>query len=159
MKPLIHNMTDEDDTVLISKCVYKCVESFKGWHDPSMWNEVDDVLEVVMDRIAIETDNRCTAILFMFVCSLTTLPMEKPQIFSRLVDIEHLDQMITTCAKSAEEKREIFGQLRDIFSSHHNLLIARWTKRLLKMYKERDIIGKAEEIRFMLFVGHRLINL
>lgn len=157
MKSLIQNMTDEDGTVLVLKCLYKCVESLKGWHNPSMWNEVDDILEVIMDRIPIESDNRCTAILFMFVCSLTTLPMEKPQIFSRLVDIEHLDEMIKKCEKSAEEKREIFSQLRDIFSSHHNLLIARWTKRLLKMYKERDIIGKAEEIRFMLFVRHQMI--
>ncbi|XP_055323516.1 uncharacterized protein LOC129578662 [Sitodiplosis mosellana] len=154
MQPLIQNMTDEEGTVLVLSCVYKCIESFEGWRDPSMWNEVDDVLEIIMDRIPIETDNRCTAILFMFVCSVTTLPMEKPRIFSSLTDIEHLDQVIATCVKPAGEKLEIFSQLRDIFSSHHNLLIGRWSKRLLRMFKDRDVIGKAEEIRFMLFIMH-----
>lgn len=154
MKPLIQNMRDEDGTVLVLSCVYKCVESFEGWRNPSMWNEVDDVMEEVMDRIPMEVDNRCTAILFMFVCSLSTLPMKKPLIFKKLTDIEHLDQIIATCEKSTEEKREIFNQLREIFSSHHNLLIARWSRRLFQLFKDRDIVGKAEEIRYMLFVSH-----
>lgn len=154
MKPLIQNMRDEDGTVLVLSCVYKCVESFEGWRNPSMWNEVDDVMEEVMNRIPMEVDNRCTAILFIFVCKLTTLPMKKPLIFNKLTDIEHLDQIIATCEKSTEEKREIFNQLREIFSSHHNLLIARWSRRLFKLFKDRDIVGKAEEIRYMLFVSH-----
>lgn len=154
MKPLIQNMRDEDGTILVLSCVYKCVESFEGWHNPSMWNEVDDVMEEVMNRIPMEVDNRCTAILFMFVCSLTTLPMKKPLIFNKLTDIEHLDLVIATCEKSTEEKREIFDQLREIFGSHHNLLIARWSRRLFQLFKDRDIVGKAEEIRYMLFVSH-----
>lgn len=157
MKPLIQNMTDENGTVLVLSCVYKCVESFEGWHKPTVWNEVDDVLEEVLNRIPLEVDNRCTAILFMFVCSLTTLPMKKPQLFSKLTDIEHLNEVIATCKKSKEEKDEIFNQLREIFSSYNNLPIARWSKRLFKIYRDRDIIGKAEEIKYMLFVRYQTI--
>lgn len=152
MNPLIKIITDETGTVLVLSCVYKCIESFEGWRKPSNWNEVDDVMEEVMDRILIEVDNRCTAILYMFACNITTLPMKRPAIFSNLIDIEHLDRVIATCEKSVDEKHEIFKQLREIFSAHHNQLVARWTKRLFKTFEDRDIIGKAEEIRYILFV-------
>lgn len=153
MKPLIQIITDETGTVLILSCAYKCIESFDGWHKPDKWNEVDDILEEVMKRIPIEMDNRCTAVLYMFVCSITTLPLKKSRKFSELTDVTNLDHIIATANKSAEKKREIFNGLRTMFSSHHNLLIARWSKRIVRIFKERDIIGKAEEIRFLLFVS------
>ncbi|XP_031616663.1 uncharacterized protein LOC116336734 [Contarinia nasturtii] len=156
IKTLIKIITDESGTVLILSCAYKCIETFDGWRTPVKWNEVDDALEEVMKRIPFEVDNRCTAILFMFVCRVTTLPMEKSRIFSKLTDVTNLDYVIETAKKSAEDKREIFNELRNIFSSHHNLLIARWLRRLVKIFQDRDIIGKAEEIRFMLFIMHIL---
>lgn len=152
MKPLITILTDEECTVLIYGCVYKCVKLIGKWKNPAEWNEVDDVLEDIMKRIPVESDNRCVAIIFLFILKLTTMPMDRPRIFNDLIDFEHLDDVMKASKMSNEQRRKMFNELRNIFKSHHNLLIARWSKRLIEIYKDRDVFGKPEDIRFQLYV-------
>lgn len=152
MKPLISILTDEESTVLVYRCVYKCVECIGNWNDPAKWNEVDDVLEDIMTRIPIESDNRCVAIIFLFILKLITLPMKRQKNFEQLVDFEHLDNVIKASKMSNEKRRQLFNDLRNTFKNHHNLLIARWSKRLIEIYQDRDIFGKPEDIRFQIYV-------
>lgn len=161
MNPLINVLKDEITTVLLLTCLYKCVRQFNGWQNPSKWNEVDDVLDDVMKRIPFESDNRCAAILYLFVAKLTLLPMKVPQIASKQLDIEHLDRLIGHVEKCTDDERsEQYGKMRDIFQMHHNLAVARWSKKLLEVFTQRAIIGRAEEIRFQIHVipTHRFIQ-
>lgn len=153
MNPLLQVLTDEENTTLILSCIYKCIEALPGWKDPTTWNEIDDVLEDLMKRIQIESDNRCVAIIFLFILKLTTLGMDRPKLFSKLIDFEHLDKVVAVSRKSNEERRELFNELRNIFKSYHNLHIARWSKKLIEIYKSRDIFGKSDDIRFHIFVS------
>lgn len=152
INPLLQILTDEENTTLILSCIYKCIEALPGWKNPSKWNEIDDVLEDLMNRLQIESDNRCVAIIFLFILKLTTLGMKRPKLFSDLIDFEHLDKVNAISRKTNEKRRELFNELRNIFQSHHNLHIARWSRKLIEIYKIRDIFGKSDEIRFQLFV-------
>lgn len=154
MNPMISVLKDEVPTVLLLTAVYKCVRQFSGWQNPSKWNEVDDVLDEVMKRLPLESDNRCVAILYLFVGKLTLLPMKVPQIASKALDIEHLDRIIAHVEKCTDDDRsEQYGKLRDISQTHHNLPVARWSKKLLEVFAQRAIIGRAEEIRFQIHVN------
>lgn len=154
MNPLINVLKDEVTTTLLLTCLYKCVRQFKGWSNPSKWNEMDDVLDDVMKRIVFETDNRSAAILYLFVAKLTLLPMKIPQIVSNQMDIKHLDRTIGNVDKCSDSERsEQYDKLRDIFQMHHNLPIARWSKKLLEVFTQRAIVGHAEEIRFQIHVS------
>lgn len=151
--PLINVIKDEIPTVLLLTCLYKCIRQFDGWQNPSKWNEVDDVLETILQRIPFESDNRCAAILYLFVAKLTLLPMKMPQIVSNQLDIEFLDRLIVNVDKCTDNERgEQYDKLRTIFQMHHNLPIARWSKKLLEVFTQRAIIGRAEEIRFQIHV-------
>lgn len=153
MNPLIHVVKDEIPTVLLLTCLHKCIRQFNRWQYPSTWNEIDDVLEDVMKRIPFESDNRCVAILYLFVAKITLLPMNMPQIVSNQLDIEYLDRMIANVDKcTPNDKSEQYDRLRTIFEMHHNLPIARWSKKLLEVFTKRAIIGRAEEIRFQIHV-------
>lgn len=150
MNPLIDVIKDELPTVLLLTCLYKCVRQFNGWQNPSKWNEVDDVLESIMKRIPFESDNRCAAILYLFVAKLTLLPMKMPLNVSNQLEIECLDRLIEK--STAPEQTEQYNKLRSIFEMHHNLSIARWSKKLMDIFAQRAIIGHAEEIRFHIHV-------
>lgn len=153
MAPLIVTMKEEKTTVLVMSCMMKCIESFDGWHDPSKWNEIDDVLEEIFKRIPFETDNRCAAIHFLFILSITSVSMKnKPRIFQHQIDFKNLDGVIAAIEKPTEETHTFFNELRNVFASHHNLLIARWSKRLIETFKQRAIVGRPNEIRYMLHV-------
>lgn len=153
MNPLIHVLKDETTTVLLLCCLYKCVKNIDKWRDPSKWNEIDDVLKEILNRLPLEMDNRCAAILYMFVARIITLPLKLPPIFYDQTDFEHLDQVeANTESLTEEEQTELYNKLRSIFSGQHNLLIARWSKRLLNIFKQRQIIGMAPEIRFQIHV-------
>lgn len=155
MNPLINVIKDEITTVLLLNCLHKCIQQFNGWKNTSKWNEVDDVLENIMKRIPFESDNRCAAILYLFVAKLTLLPMKIPQIVSNQLDIEYLDRIVVNVEKCTENERsEQYDKLRAIFQMHHNLPIARWSKKLLEVFTQRAIIGRAEEIRFQIHVMH-----
>lgn len=153
MNPLINVLKDEITTILLLTCLHKCIRHFDGWHNPSKWNEVDDVLDNIMQRIPFESDNRCASILYLFVAKLTLLPMKMPQIVSNQLDVEYLDRIIGNVEKCTDNERsEQYDKLRDVFQMHHNLPIARWSKKLLELFTQRAIIGRAEEIRFQIHV-------
>lgn len=154
MTPLIVTMKEETTVVLVMTCVMKCIESFDGWRNPSTWNEVDDVLEEILKRIPFETDNRSAAIHFLFVLSLTTVSMEnKPRILLDQIDFKNLDAVLKSTERGTEAKSKLFNELRNIFASYHNLLIARWSKKLIEIFKQRTaIVGSPSEIRYMLHV-------
>lgn len=153
MDPLIVVIKDEQPTVLLLSCLYKCVQQLDIWQNPSKWNEVDDVLDSVMKRIPFETDNRCAAILYLFVTKLTLVPMKMPVNVSNQLDFEYLNRLIGAVEKAtANDQTENYDKLRAIFHMHHNLAIARWSKKLMEIFTERAIIGHAEEIRFQIHV-------
>lgn len=153
MNPLISVLKDEDTTVLLLSCLYKCIRQFDGAQNPSKWNEVDDVVEHILQRIPFESDNRCAAILYLFVAKITLLQMKMPPIISNRLDIENLDRTIRHVENCTDdESSEQFDELRTIFQMHHNLPIARWTKKLLEVLTQRAIIGRADEIRFQIHV-------
>lgn len=156
MNPLINVIKDEHPTALLLICLYKCIRQFDGGEDLSKWNEVDDVLDDVMKRIPLESDNRCAAILYLFVAKLTLSSMKMPSIISNQLDIENLDRLIYNvekCMDDDDERSEQYDKLRTIFQMHHNLPIARWSKKLLEVFTQRAIIGRAEEIRFQIHVN------
>lgn len=153
MTPLVATMKDEEITVLVMRCLMKCVQSFDGWRNPSEWNEIDDVIEAILKRIPFETDNRLAAIHFMFIMSITTVSMDnKPRMFQEQIDFSKFPRVLTHIEKSPDENSKLFDELRNVFASHHNLLIARWSKKLIEVFKQRTIVGKPNEIRFMLHV-------
>lgn len=153
MDPLIVVLKDEIPTVLLLICLHKCVRQFNGWQNPSKWNEVDDVLENILKRIPLESDSRCVAVLYLFVAKLTLLPMKMPLIVSHQLDIEYLDRTMANVEKStANQQSDQYDKLRAICHMHHNLLIARWSKKLMEIFTQRPIIGHAGDIRFQIHV-------
>lgn len=151
MKPLIQIVKDEANTTLLLCCLHKCIEAFNGWREPSTWNEVDDVLEEILKRLPFESDDRCAAILILFISSITTLPMSKPKIVRNQLQFDYLERIISIDDKKAEKQQ--FNELRTIFSMNHNLLIARWSKKLIEAFTQRTIIGKPNEIRLQIHVS------
>lgn len=153
MNPLINVLKDEITTTLLLSCIYKCINKFEGWKNPSKWNEIDDVLDEIQKRILFESDNRCVVVLYLFVARLTTLPMKRPPIFNNQTDFEHIDQVIAKIEKpTEEEQRQQYDKLRSGFSMYHNLLIARWSKKLIEVFTQRAIIGQPNEIRLQIHV-------
>lgn len=153
MNPLINVVKDEITTTLLLSCLYKCISNFDGWKNPSKWNEVDDVLNDIFKRILFESDNRCAAILYLFIAKLTTLPMKRPKLFCDQIDFENIDQVIAKVEKvNANEQAERYEKLRGCFSMYHNLLVARWTKKLIEVFTQRVIIGNPKEIRLQIHV-------
>lgn len=153
MNPLIHVLKDENTTTMLLSCIYKCVKQFDGWQNPSKWNEVDDILNDIMKRIVFEADNRCAAILYLFIAKLTILPMRMPQNVCNQTDFEHIDKILATVEKSsAEEQSQQYEKLRTALGQHHNCLVARWTKKLMEVFTQRALIGSSTEIRFQIHV-------
>lgn len=153
MDPLINVLKDERSTTLLLSCLYKCISQLDRWKNPSKWNEIDDVLNDIFKRILFESDNRCAAVLYLFVAKLTTLPLKRTQLFCDFTDFMNLDKVIAKVEKANEEQQtKQYEQLRNCFSMHHNLLIARWTKKLIEVFTQRTIIGSPEEIRFQIHV-------
>lgn len=153
MNPLINVLKDEQTTTLLLSCLYKCIKMFEGWKNPSKWNEIDDILDEILKRILFESCNRCVSILYLFVARMTTLPMKKPRIFINQTDFENLDEVIARMEKATEEEQsEQYEKLRTGFSEYHNLLVARWSKKLIEVFTQRAIIGQPKEIRLQIHV-------
>lgn len=151
MDPLIHVVKEEPGTVIMLSCLYKCIRKFKKWQNSSEWNEVDDVLNDILSRLAMESNNRLIAILITFVSSLTILPMEKTSYIKINTDFENLNQIRMILGKTAEERGTMISQLREYCRNYHNLLIGRWTKKLFEILLQQPI-GGPEEMQLHLHV-------
>lgn len=154
---MIHVIKDEAGTVIMLKCLYKCIRKFEKWQNPSDWNEVDDVLNDILRCLAMESNNRLIAILITFVASLTTLPMEKTSHIKMHTDFENLNQIKMLLGKNVEEKNAMNSQLRENCRKYHNLLIGRWTKKLLDILLQQPI-GEPEEMQLYLHVSLFIIH-
>lgn len=152
MDPLIHVIKEEPGTVIMLSCLYKCIRKFEKWQNPSDWNELDDVLNDILRRLSMESNNRLIAILITFVSSLTTLPMANTSYIKINTDFENLDQIKMLLEKTAEEKSAMISQLRESCRKYHNLLIGRWTKKLFEILLQQPI-GGPEEMQLHLHVS------
>lgn len=152
MDPLIYVIKEEPGTVIMLSCLYKCIRKFEKWQNPSDWNEVDDVLNDILSRLAMESNNKLIAILITFVSSLTTLPMAKTSYIKINTDFENLNEIKMLLGRTAEEKSAMISQLREICREYHNLLIGRWTKKLFEILLQQPI-GGPEEMALHLHVS------
>lgn len=145
MNPLIVVVTDEVNITLLLSCLLKCAKTFSSWKDPSQWNEVDDILEEVMRRLAFENDYRRQMILILFISRITTLPLDKNVSVRNATDFSQLTNIIPLNVVAVKKLREICG-------TYHNLLVGRWTKKLVEYLTQQTILGRPEQIQQQLNV-------
>lgn len=151
MTSIIHVVKEEPGTILMLSCLHKCIRKFDKWQNPSDWNELDDVLDVILKRVAFESSNRLTAILLTFVSSITTIPLQKSSVIRKNTNYENLNEIISIVNLSGDERTAIIKQLRNECSKYHNLCAGRWMKKLTEILLQLPT-GQPEEMQLHLHV-------
>lgn len=152
MNPLITIAKDEVSMTLVLSCLLKCIKAFDKWQNPSEWNEIDDIFDEIMKRLAFETDTRCFTILLLFISRITTLPIQKMAIIQSSTNFEHLNDIISAMDNSCDGSKQA-NQLRDTCKNYHNLLISRWTKKLMEIFTQKTVAVLPNEIKLQLHVS------
>lgn len=146
MNPLFIVCKDEPNTTLMLRCLTKCLKSFNKWQNPTIWNEIDDVLAETIKRLAFEKEPRSHMLLILFMARITTLPLDKIEIIRNATNVINMNQH-----KLLDD--DAFDELRNVTETYHNLLVARWTKKLMEYFKQQTIVGTPQEIKQQLNVS------
>lgn len=146
MHPLFIVCKDEPNTTLILQCLTKCLKSFNKWQKPTIWNEIDDVLGETIKRLAFEKECRNRMLLILFMARITTLPIDTIETIQNATNVINMRQH-----KLLDEGT--FDELRNVTGTYHNLLVARWTKKLMEYFKQQIIVGTPQEIKQQLNVS------
>lgn len=147
--PLIISSTDATNTSLILSCLVHCMKMSTCWQDPSKWNDMDDIIAEVMQRLALESKDDCRMILLLFLARITTLPLWKKapgHITYKTTNFMDLD-------RAWPLDTETFELLRVECEKFHNLWIGRWNKKLMEYLTQLDIVGNADSIRMQVNVS------
>lgn len=138
----------EQDTIVLLKCLYTCIDFDESWKTPSDWNKVDDVLEEICKRLVLEQDQNCLAVLFLFISKLTTLPIKQQEIIQKCTDFTNLKGIMLKSKESDE-----IVKLRDVCSKYHNLLCCRWMKNLKQIFLNQKLFGRPADIQLVIHVS------
>lgn len=130
-------------------CLYNCVRHDDSWKNPSDWNRIDDILEEILKRVALENDRRIISIFLLFVAKLATLPVETSILLQNMVDFSILENMVESNASS---DNLAYDELRRFCQTNNNLLAYRWAKKLLNLIKSQALLGWSTETRLQLNV-------
>lgn len=140
MKSLIVTIKNETDTVLLLKCLHKCVETDEGWKDPSKWNKIDDIIDEICRRLSLEQDRNCSSILFLFIAKITTLPIKQQLMIQKATDFTNLT--LISNLKTVE-----LNELRQVCENYINLISCRWIKKLKEMILNQKLFGQEAHVQ------------
>lgn len=114
----------------------------KSWQkNPSDWNKVDDVLEDLVKRIALESKNAHSLVLLGFVAKFVALPIIGNDQVKNSLNIESMERRL----KAGNFEHNI-DKLKDVCSVFNNHLAYRWTKKLLELFAHRTFFGPTADI-------------
>lgn len=148
MDPLIVVVREEAAICTLLDCLYDCVRHDGCWKTPSDWNKVDDILEEIVKRIILENDRRIVSIFLLFIAKLTSLPIEANGLLQNAVNFSKLES--TFEANSSSNLK--YDELRKFCKTNNNLLVYRWVKKLLNLFKSQTLLGWSMETRLQLNV-------
>lgn len=148
--PLLLNIKEEAALVTLLDCLYDCVRHDGSWKTPSDWNKIDDILEKIFERVALESDRRIISIFLLFIAKLTTLPVGENVLLQNMVTFSMLESMVD---QDSTIKVLRYDELREFCKTTNNLLIYRWTKKLLNLIKSQQLLGWSKETRLQLNVS------
>lgn len=132
-------------------CLLKCVDHKKPWTKPSKWNILDDVMEALLNRIALESNSNVAIPSLCFVTKLLALPMETNKPVNKVHDYEQLKKEIMDEEFHIEDvRRKCMG--------YQNHAAYRWAKKILELLGHQTFFGKTDEILFQLRVMSDDIN-
>lgn len=148
MNPLIQTITQEQTIVSLLNCLLKCVTHDLSWQkNPSDWNKVDDVLEVLLKRIAFEPNCNVATVLLSFIAKFIALPIIDNDFVNKSLDFESLKRRLKTGIFDHD-----IEQLREECNGFNNLLAYRWTKKLLQLFAHGTFFGQIADVFFALRV-------
>lgn len=153
LDPLIVTVREETAIVTLLDCLHNCVRHDGSWRTPSDWNKIDDIIEKILDRVALENDRRLISIFLLYIAKLTTLPAEENSLFQNFVEFSTLE---STVVPSSPLKGCEYHELRRYCKTNNNLLAYRWAKKLLNLFKSQALLGWSLETRLQLNVCHFL---
>lgn len=148
MDPLIVVVREEAGIVTLLDCLYNCVRYDGCWKSPSDWNKVDDILEKIFERIILENDRRIVSIFLLFIARVTSLPIEANGLLQNAVNFSKLESTVEANPSSNLE----YDELRIFCKTNNNLLVYRWVKKLLNLFKSQTLLGWSMETRLQLNV-------
>lgn len=140
MNPLINTIKDEEATITVLNCLYDCVRNDKSWIAPSNWNKVDDVLEELLKRIALENSSKLSLFLFIIVTKLIALPIIDKKIVEMALDFNRIQSTAGIGDDNAVTR------LREVCGGLENHLAYRWTKKILVLFAHQTFFGKTADI-------------
>lgn len=142
MDPLIITIQNEETTITLLNCLYVCVRNDKSWLTPSNWNKIDDVLEELLKRIALENSNKLSLFMFIIVAKCIALPIMDNEIVRLALDFDRIESnsIADNCNDIAIDR------LREVCCGFENHLAYRWTKKLLLLFAQQTFFGKTEDI-------------
>lgn len=153
LDPLIVIVREEAAIVTLLDCLYNCVRHDDSWKNPSDWNKIDDIIEKIVGRVALENDRRLISIFLLYIAKLTTLPLEANSLFQNVVKFSTLEEIV---GPGSPIKAWQYDDLRKQCKTNNNLLAYRWAKKLLNLIKCQALLGWSVETRLQLNVCHFL---
>lgn len=128
--PELPKVSEEKLITSLSECLYKCAK-LNSNKTISDWNQFDDLIEAVLQKIAFTSDHKVTTRLLFFISKLSANHIKQSTVtvtdFDSFTDYDEIKAII----KNSEEL--VFtDSLLEVFKE--NQVAFRWIKKLLQLY-------------------------